>query len=61
MLEAAEPFPTTRSALQGFAVDGCLFTGPKSSTVYQAGAGAALFLALKFRARFGRCAWGRHG
>jgi len=41
-LEAAEPFPATRSALQGFAVDACLFTGPKSSTVYQAGAGAAL-------------------
>ena len=41
-LEAAEPFPATRSALQGFAVDACLFTGPKSSTDYQAGAGAAL-------------------
>jgi hypothetical protein len=37
MLEAAEPFPATRSAVQGFAVDACLFTGPKSSTVYQAG------------------------
>jgi hypothetical protein len=37
MLETPEPFPATRSALQGFAVDACLFTAPKSSTVYQAG------------------------
>jgi len=30
MLEAAEPFPTTRSALQGFAVDARLFAGRRA-------------------------------